>query len=149
MIKMFKRSALYPISILAAVLASGCAGMGSNVETKQYVFNQSVSSSASDSGRGATSRNVLYLYRAPGASEGSMKIVGSIVDSCLSGTLDVKIEQTPTALLLLPQKKMPTCYDTRITIRTDGSGGFVERRGTNSADFAIAIPGYDWGLRPL
>lgn len=134
------------VPVLVLSLLAGCATTGT--ETRQWGFNQPVVGGGADSGGGAMSKNTLTLTRKVGASAGTMKVVGSVTDSCLPGTLDVEIKQTPSELVLYPVKPFATCYDTRITIRTDGTGGTVERRAYKAQEFAIAWPGFDWGLLP-
>lgn len=136
------------IPLLAALICSGCAGLGSGA-VQSWVYNQPVAAGPSDSGGGTASKNTLTLSRKSLGSEvGTMKVVGAVIDDCLRGTLDVKVEKTADAVVLLPQKHLPTCYDTRITIRADGSGGLVERRGFKQQTWVNPWPYFDWGLTP-
>jgi hypothetical protein len=141
-----KKTAFVPVLVLLTACVVGCATTGT--ETKQWSFNQPVIGGGQDAGGGAASRNTLTLNRKLGSSVGTMKIAGSITDTCLPGTLDVNIEQTSDALVLLPVKPFATCYETRITIRNDGTGGYVERRGYKMKEFAQAWPDFNWGLQP-
>ena len=136
------------IALSATALLTGCATTGAPTVTQQWAYNQPVVAGPNDAGGSTPSRNTLTLWRAQGAATGTMKVAGQVTDACLAGTLDVAIEETVDTLVLLPGKTMATCYDTRISIRKNGSGGFVERRGYKTASFAVAWQGFDWGLQP-
>lgn len=127
----------------------GCAGSG-DLPSQTWVYNQpAIDGGRNDHGGGTSTRNLLVLYRRSESSDaGTLRIFGGMTERCLQSTLDVRIERTPDALVLLPQTTQANCYSTRIVIRRDGSGGTVERREFRAAEYSTALPAHDWGLRP-
>jgi hypothetical protein len=115
-------------SIAAFALASGCATTSTET-TQKWSYNQGVIGGANDGGGGAVSKNTLVLtLPAPKATAGTMKIVGAIIEPCMAGGVDVKVEYTSDSMVLLPSKNYANCPDYRITIRNDGTGGKIERK---------------------
>lgn len=116
----------------AVALTSGCAS--TPVVTQSWNYNQLVVAGPYDAGGGTVSKNTLTLQRAtPTSTKGRLRFTGSITDRCMDGWQDTAIENTPTAIVLLPKNNFATCTDFRITIRNDGTGGTVERRAYKSA----------------
>jgi hypothetical protein len=133
--------------IAIAALVTGCATTAPTT-TSYYLYNQPVVGGSQDSGKGASSPNTLKLVEVVGADRGTIRITGQIPDSCLTGELDVVIERTAEEMVLLPEPTMSSCYRTRIHIRRDGKGGYVERKALKAVAFANPWPDFDWGLTP-
>lgn len=124
---------LLAAAAVAVVGLSGCATTPTEV-TQSWHYNQLVIAGPYDAGGGTVSKNTLTLQRAtPTSTTGRLRFTGSITDRCMDGWQDTAIENTPTAIVLLPKNNFATCTDFRITIRNDGTGGTVERRAYKSA----------------
>jgi hypothetical protein len=122
-----KFPALYA-SIAVLALVSGCATTSTET-TQKWSYNHGVIGGASDGGGGSVSKNTLVLtLPSPKSTAGKMKIVGAIIEPCMAGGVDVKVEYTSESMVLLPSKNYANCPDYRITIRNDGTGGKIERK---------------------
>lgn len=116
------------VAVATIVLASGCASTSTET-TQKWSYNQGVIGGASDGGGGSVSKNTLVLtLPAPKSTAGTMKIVGAIIEPCMAGGVDVKVEYVSDSIVLLPGKNYANCPDYRITIRNDGTGGKIERK---------------------
>lgn len=129
----FKFPALL-VGAAAVALASGCAS--TPVVTQSWNYNQLVIAGPNDTGGGAVSKNTLTLQRSSLTStSGRLQFTGQVTDRCMDGWQDTDVENTPTAIVLLPKSNFATCSAFRITILKDGSGGTVERRAYKSAQW--------------
>lgn len=147
----FKKIALISAMVLVTLGATGCATTTTAV-TQKWTWNTPYKMGPADAGGGSSSKNTMVLSApSPTATKGQMKIVGYVTESCMAGGVDVLIERTADAVILLPGKLYPTCPDVRVTIRNDGKGGTVEFRAYRSKSWVVdrAEEGYDYGLLPV
>ncbi|MDP9902400.1 hypothetical protein [Variovorax ginsengisoli] len=145
--KLYKNTGFIIAGALATFVLTGCATPGET--TRYWKFSQTTTAGALDAGGGSSNINTLKVVQRAGSDSGTLRLTGQVIDSCLTGLLNVKIEEDPKELILYPEKTYSTCYDTRMIIKKDGTGGYVERRGFKSNVWVNPWPEHDWMLTPM
>ena len=132
--------------MLVALALTGCA---TSVETTRYwKFSQTTAHGAFDAGGGSSTINTLKVVQRANSDIGTFRLTGQVVDACLTGLLNVKIVESQNEIVLYPEKTFSNCYESKLVIKKDGSGGHVERRGFKSNVWVNPWPEHDWMLTP-